>query len=171
MIDRTRVYDSFAKVLSYPNKDIGFRISDFGFVNLPQLEEFKQGVEHLTIEETEELYTRTFDINPVSSLEIGWHLYGEQYERGAFMVQMRQMLHKHFIEETSELPDHLTHVLLLLGRLEQKEADEFAAKYLLPSLEKILEGFKEVENPYKSALLALKSFVEHEHRQGVAIHE
>ncbi len=42
----------------------------------------------------EELYTRTFDLNPVCALEIGWHLFGEDYERGAFLVRMRDQLRR-----------------------------------------------------------------------------
>ena len=38
-------------------------------------------------EQIQELYTRTFDINPVCTLEIGWHIFGEDYARGALLVK------------------------------------------------------------------------------------
>ena len=43
----------------------------------------------MSVEDLQELYTRTFDWNPDTSLEIGWHLYGENYERGEFLVEVR----------------------------------------------------------------------------------
>ena len=186
MNERTKMCDWFAQMLSYPHLEQSQDGSRFGVggLSIPgsgftmydppitsHLQEFKKFVEHLTIEEMEELYTRTFDINPVANLEIGWHLYGEQYERGAFLVKMRGLLRTHHIEESAELPDHLTHVLCLLGKMEKAVADEFAAKYLLPALDKILEGFKEQSNPYEHVLRSLKSFIEHQHLAGVPSNE
>ncbi len=40
--------------------------------------------------EIEEMFTRTFEINPVCALEVGWHVYGEEYARGALMVRLRE---------------------------------------------------------------------------------
>jgi nitrate reductase delta subunit len=86
-----------------------------------QVEAYAAAIRPLTQEQREELYTRTFDINPVASLEIGWHLYGEQYERGAFLVRMRAMLRANDIREGTELPDYLPSVLRLLARLDADE--------------------------------------------------
>jgi nitrate reductase delta subunit len=41
--------------------------------------QFRDGIGGLSIEEMQELFTRTFDLNPVCTLEIGWQLYGEDY--------------------------------------------------------------------------------------------
>ena len=43
-------------------------------------------------EDVEELYSATFDSNDACALELGWHLYGEAYQRGVFLVEMRQRL-------------------------------------------------------------------------------
>ncbi len=82
----------------------------------------------------EELYTRTFDLNPSCALDIGWHLYGEQYERGRFLVRCRDLLRELEIEEDGELPDHLSSLLSALGRLPEELAAPFAARFLLPAL-------------------------------------
>ena len=39
--------------------------------------------------ELEELYAATFDSSDDCALEVGWHLYGEAYQRGVFLVEMR----------------------------------------------------------------------------------
>jgi nitrate reductase molybdenum cofactor assembly chaperone len=98
----------------------------------------------------QEAFIQAFDMNPNATLEIGWHLFGEQYERGEFLVDLRGRLRAAEIPETGELPDHLLHVLPLLERLEPEDARRFAEKFLLPALEKIEAGL-----PAESVFAAL----------------
>lgn len=120
---------------------------------------FRDAVGPLSPEAREELYTRTFDINPVCSLEIGWQLFGEEYHRGALLVRLRGELRRHGIEESTELPDHLTHVLSLLDRMDGGEAQSFAECCVIPALDKMLVAFEEQENPYGDVLLAVGLFL------------
>ena len=90
-------------------------------------------------------------------LEVGWHLYGEDYHRGAFLVRMRGLLREHGVPEETELPDHLTHVLPVLGRLDDARAEALARGYVLPALVKMLDGFGEKRNPYRQLRLSLKT--------------
>jgi len=85
----------------------------------------------------QEFYVQTFEFNPACTLEIGWHLFGENYERGEFLVRMREQLRRHKIAESTELPDHLTHVLLLIACMEHDEAAQLAGEFILPALAKI----------------------------------
>ncbi|TAK57774.1 MAG: nitrate reductase molybdenum cofactor assembly chaperone [Bacteroidetes bacterium] len=180
MMEEPRYYTMFSKLFAYPEE--GYReamreagnaltVPDCGLVqSKEQLDAFLQKTNELTLDDFEELYTRTFDINPVANLEIGWHLWGEAYERGAFLVNMRTLLKQHGITESSELPDHLTHVLAALGKMERNEAQEFTATFLKKALDKIVEGFKEKENPYEHLLLALQQIVMYHHQQGENAH-
>jgi nitrate reductase delta subunit len=120
-------------------------------------------VGELSVEQAQEMFTRTFDINPVCTLEIGWHIYGEDYARGAFLVKMREQLREWNLRESQELPDHLTHVLALLGRLEGEAADQLAARYVLPALDKMLDGMKDSDSPYKEVLRAVSQVVGQDH--------
>lgn len=162
-------YKHFAKLLAYPSADYADLVLDLAAHSSDKdISIFAAETSALSREEFEELYTRTFDINPISSLEIGWHLYGETYERGSFLVKMRQLLKSLEIPESTELPDHLSHVLLALDTLgESNEADELANQYVAPALAKILEGFKEKNNPYEHLLLALQNSIRERHTHGV----
>ncbi len=164
------ILDEFAVLLSYPKADYKERIARcLRLIENSQWEndelrhqlsscllKFQQKVAALPVEEVEELFTRTFDINPVCSLELGWHLFGETYERGAFMVQMRDLLRRSAVEESSELPDHLSHALLALGRMNEEEAASFVQSRLLRALDKMLEGFNEQDNPYEHIVKAVR---------------
>ena len=107
----------------------------------------------------EELFTHTFDNNPLCSLEVGWQLFGEQYERGTFLVRMRQELRRLGLPESTELPDHLIHVLMILGRMEPERADDFATACVIPAVERMYAGLAGKDNPYAHALAAVRAFL------------
>lgn len=165
------LYDTLAACIAYPERDVRAAAveciaalektgqngaADAGLPDaeslaraIGALKAFIAGVCCLSRTDMEELYTRTFDINPVCSLEIGWHLYGENYDRGAFLVTMRELLRMHSVPESSELPDHLTHALRVLGRMSENERRRFAARSIAPALEKMLDGIPREGNPYR----------------------
>jgi nitrate reductase delta subunit len=169
MTEFTEVCDSLAGILTYPAADYAERLQrcksavdalgpDRGEI-LQKINRFIDATKDSSTGEMEELYTRTFDINPVSSLEVGWHLHGETYERGAFLVTMRDLLRRCSIEESTELPDHLTHVLQAVGRMDPLEASEFISKNVLKAVNKMLEGFADQSNPYENILLSVKELL------------
>ncbi len=90
------------------------------------LADFDASVRDRSQDELEELFTRTFDFSPGNALEIGWHLFGDDYNRGALLVRLRDELVRHDIPEAWELPDHLMYVLPLVDRMIPEEASRFA---------------------------------------------
>ncbi|HEX7344619.1 MAG TPA: nitrate reductase molybdenum cofactor assembly chaperone [bacterium] len=171
MADRVELYDQLAALLAYPDgryREKLERCQKSLEARQPEaaefLSQFATAVETLSAIEMEELFVGTFDFNATCALEVGWHLYGEDYQRGAFLVEMRAELRRLAVPESSELPDHLTHVLMVLGRLEPDEANDLAVNYFIPALTKILDGFKEKGNPYEYLLKAISSTLEKNHQ-------
>ena len=156
MVARSERYDLLARLLDYPEQG-GYPEA----VSL--LRPLYERVSRMSREETQELYTRTFDINAVCTLEVGWHIYGEDYARGALLVKMREQLRAMNVPESVELPDHLTHMLRVLGRLGGTEADEMASHYLLPGLIKMLAGMAEGEHPYQALIEAISCVIRSDH--------
>ena len=167
MTDRTHLYDLLARLLSYPAEDYPLAVQEcqdllrreFPEAPLP-LERFAPHVASASLEELEELFTRTFDLNPVCCLEVGWQLYGEDYNRGSFMVKMRQEIRAHGIRETIELPDHLANVLPLVARMDPEQSGTLCASSLLPAVKKMQEGIKGKDNPYEEVLEAVRKLIE-----------
>lgn len=169
MEERGQMLDSLSGLFEYPSTDFSERVaacralvdrrsSGRGDAIAP-LEERTRGMSR---GEVEEMFTRTFEINPVCALEIGWHIYGEDYARGALLVRLRQELRAHDVREIAELPDHLTHVLKLLGRLEDSLADDLAGRYVLPALRKMIEAVVETDCPYTGLLEMTRDVVDDE---------
>jgi nitrate reductase delta subunit len=153
------LYERLAALFNYPADGYGLNaVDDLEASDGESAEataafrEFRAGIARLSTEELQELFTRTFDLNPMCTLEIGWQLYGEDYQRGEFLVKMRQQLREYDLPESGELPDHLSHALMLLGKLDAEEAAEFASCYLLPALDKMRSGWKENRNAFAALL-------------------
>jgi nitrate reductase delta subunit len=149
VIEATKLHELLASLVSYPEAGCHARVaecraalSELQPEAVPLMTKFAQAIAPMSLEDVQELFTRTFDLNPVCSLEIGWHLFGENYDRGALMVKMRQELRRYGIAESEELPDHLHHCLKLLGRMEPERAQEFAGACVLPAMEKMLAAFQ-----------------------------
>ena len=85
-----RVLERIGLLLAYPRGDYGDRL-EFCRTTLPLgdveadalVGSFVRQIQSLPLEKVQELYTHTFELNPVCALEVGWQLYGEEYARGA----------------------------------------------------------------------------------------
>jgi len=166
-MDRIETYGALAALFEYPGEDYPARLaqceqsvrsaeSDAAAL----LGQFAEATAGLTTEALQELFTQSFDLNPACVLDLGWHLFGEQYERGEFLVKMRGLLRRAGVQESQELPDHLTHVLRLLGRMEPEEVEEFAAACVFPALDKARAGLGDAGNPFALLLDATIRWLE-----------
>lgn len=142
-------FDRLARLFVYPDDSYAAHCRAAG---LNDLASFAAG---LSIGDLQERFISTFDWNPATALEIGWHLYGEDYARGSFMARVRADLRRHRIAESTELPDHLTHILALLGRMNPCERQEFSRDYVSPAVAKLLATLDEKKNPFASAMRAV----------------
>ncbi len=160
-------FDALAGVLSYPDdgylkrvRGCAAAVEGLSGKAAAGVASFASQVADLNRDELDELYTRTFDLNPACTLDLGWHLYGEAYERGRLLVTLRGLLRAHGIVETGELPDHLAHVLPLLGRMESEQASELARNTVVPALETMCKALGPTDNPYGHVLAAARALVD-----------
>lgn len=163
-IDRDSPLDRLAALLRYPAQDLPAlaetcraELAEGHLEAARRIGEFADRMAALLPEGREELYTYSFDLNPACALEVGWHLWGEAYERGAFLVRMRELMLRTGVAEETELPDHLTSLLPALARLAPGEAADLAAKAVLPALDKMLAGMRGKDNPYELVLRAIQA--------------
>ena len=120
-----------------------------------EIEAFAASLEDLSLGQLQELYTAAFDLSPVCPLDLGWHLFGEQYERGAFLVRMRDALDAHGIAESTELPDHLSYVLQLAGCV-PPSAMPLASEQLDAALAKMTAALDAAGSPFRHLISAIQ---------------
>lgn len=123
------------------------------------LRQFAADMDGQSVEAMQERFTGAFDFDPKCSLDIGWHLFGENYDRGDFLVRMRETLATHGVDEGVDLPDHLPHVLLALSRMDRSAAADLAGTFVVPALEKILAGLDGQQSPFEHVIRAAHSLV------------
>ncbi|MBK5290777.1 MAG: molecular chaperone TorD family protein [Acidobacteriia bacterium] len=170
MTNHSILYDTLAGLLAYPGSGYGKTLhfcrsamSAMDVEAAARLNELSARIDPLSTEQLQELYVQTFELNPVCSLEAGWHLFGENYDRGEFLVLMRQQLRRHGLTESAELPDHLTHILPVIGRMEAREAAQFYESFLGKALSKMMEGIQGKDNPFELLVGAIAGMLEHQH--------
>lgn len=162
-----RVLGALARLFCYPTEET-VQAAELLFVLLQEespeasrsASEFGAYLEPRHVHDLEENYSRTFDINPACALEIGWHLFGEEYARGLFLVRLRGEMQLRGLEESAELPDHITHVLGVVAEMDHDEAQRFVQACVLPAVDKMLEKLDEAESPYRHVAQCLTLVLE-----------
>lgn len=101
----------------------------------------------------QEAYVQAFDLDPACSLEVGWHLYGDRPERGAFMVMLRERLADAGVAEEGYLPDYLPTLLRLIGRQDARLGAALA-DLVAPAASRVLERLRGQQNPFADPLEA-----------------
>lgn len=111
-------------LLDYPDERFGERLDSLATVlrNLPPSaarEQLLAGVEGLVDMDpivVQEEYTRLFDFNPGTTLELTYHKWGDEKDRGAALAELQRIYEEAgWQPATRELPDCLPRVLEFLA--------------------------------------------------------
>ncbi|MFN7943020.1 MAG: hypothetical protein U0X73_15625 [Thermoanaerobaculia bacterium] len=98
--------------------------------------------EPLELDEIQELFTRSFDVQAITTLSVGYVLFGDDYKRGELLVNLGRELRGVGVDGGTELPDHLPNVLRLMARWRDEAlAAEFASAILHPGLSRMIAEF------------------------------
>lgn len=150
------LYDALADLLEYPDEDWGARLNRCEHrvsAEHPDLVEeflaFCHEVASLSVTALQELYTHTFDLNPTCALEIGYHIFGENYKRGVLLARLRETESPYALGQDRQLPDYLPVLLRLVVRLEDRELrDALIREIMIPAVNKMARALGESGNPY-----------------------
>jgi nitrate reductase delta subunit len=165
-----RLFTLLAGILEYPNRDLaGLARECEGLAKTAGLpaepfDRFARFLEHTPVERQEELYTAAFDMSASCCPFVGYHLFGDGYQRSAFMLELRKRYDEWSFSAGRELPDHLAVMLRFLavcGSAEEREV--IIREAILPALERMLDPEKHPDaaadspgvSPYRQVLGAL----------------
>lgn len=154
-----------ALALRYPTVD-AMDVLETSVDALPQgraereMRRFMKDVNSMPLSKLEELYTATFDLSPVVVPYVGHLAYGDSYERGTFMADLKGAMRSADVDPGSELPDHLDPILRYLATTD--EPIDSLQPILVPAITKMEKGLKKAnsKNPYLHVLTAARIVAE-----------
>ncbi len=162
MVPTFKILPRYADLLDYPAETLPAQAASVAdelkwqpTIWLDLLEAFALEVQLTPMGELEEMYTRTFDLNPSCTLELGWHLFGETYKRGSFLANLRETLRAHEVSEGVGLPDNLPTLLRLLPKLRHDDAQDLVRDCILPAMDKLRGAMGEGAGPYSNLMESL----------------
>jgi len=152
-------YANFSLLFDYPDENYYETLKDVkkifstGYDDvLKELEKFEELVPK-NIYQLQEIYTKSFEVQAVTSLEIGYLLYGDDYTRGDVMVGLNQEHAAANNDCGEELSDHLANVLRLISKMKTKKTiDELVTLMVAPAVENMMKEFTPKNMEQKDAL-------------------
>jgi nitrate reductase delta subunit len=110
--------------------------------------------------ELEELFTRTFDLNPACAPFLSVHLWGdESFKRAILMTGLAETYARAGFERGSELPDHLAVVLRFAPRFAPEEWHDLATFCLPTPLVRMSAVLERLDHPYRHLVAALQEIL------------
>jgi nitrate reductase molybdenum cofactor assembly chaperone len=114
----------------------------------------------LSLGQQQEYYLRTFDVQAVCCLYIGYLLFGDDEKRARVLVNLQDEHRRTGVDCRGELADHLPNVLELLAKTPDNDfAEELGYIFLIPVVKFMLVRMKNIDNYYKICLEVLLDFL------------
>ena len=141
-------YSDVAELFDFPGTELaprGRALLDFLRENYPdaalEVEHFLDAIPERTLD-LQELHTRTFDVQSLTTLDIGYVLFGDDYKRGALLSNLTREHNEAENDCRGELADHLPNLLRLIPKLKDKDLlDELVREILVPALMLMIREF------------------------------
>lgn len=103
---------------------------------------FCELVNNISVDDIQELYTRTFEVQAVTTLDLGYLLFGDDYKRAELLVNLNREHNTIGNNCGHELADHLPNVIRLIAMIEDDELRmELLRKLIIPGLKKMISEF------------------------------
>ncbi len=162
MLD-TRTFDLIAEALEYPTEHTPALTNEAAenTSNPPladALGDLATWLDGRDLDEVREVYTRMFDLSPVCTMNVGYHVFGDTYARGALLAGLVTEMRGVGLDPGNELPDYLPNLLRLAGRLsDEEDIDLMIRNLIVPGLDRMDETLDSQSDPWGVILAALRS--------------
>jgi nitrate reductase assembly molybdenum cofactor insertion protein NarJ len=157
-------YTRLANIFDYPDEDFLLNIREINefFSECYPLaaREFESFADHmLDVDQLgqQELFIRSFDVQSLTTLDIGYILFGDDYKRGELLVNLNREHNNVNNECGTELADYLPNVLRLIPKIRDSIfLAEFIEKILVPALSYMIMAFEKNRVDEKEKFYAKK---------------
>jgi nitrate reductase assembly molybdenum cofactor insertion protein NarJ len=106
------------------------------------LQPFTDVISIVSKQELEDLYLRSFEVQSITTLDIGYVVFGDDYKRGELLVNLNKEHQNYNVDCGVELADNLANVLKLLNLIKDSELlNDLVNMIVAPALNKMIQGF------------------------------
>ncbi|NOR67558.1 MAG: hypothetical protein GQ528_09410 [Woeseiaceae bacterium] len=159
-----------ASLFEYPDADYPDRVGDIkDFLSgrysdaTAELDRFIELLPVDDLQKMQELFTRSFDVQAVTTLDVGYVLFGDDYKRGILLANLNRE-HRHAgIDTGTELADYIPNLLRLMAVIEDEEVlRDLAYAILAPALLEMIREFstERIQKRNKSYKKHYKTLIE-----------
>ncbi len=143
-------YNKISELFVFPQKDDYVdNVKDVQqYLNkmLPEVGEilkpFTKVISYVSKYELEDLYLRSFEVQSITTLDIGYVVFGDDYKRGELLVNLNKEHQNYGVNCGDELADNLSNILKLINVLEDyKLLNDLINKIVAPALTGMIQGF------------------------------
>lgn len=146
-------YRALAELFDYPRpgfQDRGQAAREFLAAHHPEaareVEEFFDLLPDNDLRKTQELFTRSFDVQAITTLDMGYVMFGEDYKRGELLANLNREHLESGNDCRGELADHLPNLLRLLAILGDEDdkrelVGELVGEIVAPALRQMIGEF------------------------------
>jgi nitrate reductase delta subunit len=140
---RAQVLGLFADILDYPAPGLAGKAAECAtLVGVAQpeaaalLQSFGRFAEENSLGKLQEVYSGFFDLNSICHPYVGYQLFGENYKRSVFLIELQKAYRAEGFEASaSDIPDRLSTLLRFVAHSKGGEdIDELLNRGLLPAL-------------------------------------
>lgn len=143
--NRPKVLGLFADILDYPAPGLADKTAEcVALVGAAQpqaailLKSFREFAEEHPLGKLQEVYSGFFDLNSICHPYVGYQLFGENYKRSVFLVELKKSYRAEGFEPSAEeIPDRLSTVLRFAAQSRSEDVEALLGKGLLPALERM----------------------------------
>jgi nitrate reductase molybdenum cofactor assembly chaperone len=142
-------YELLAPLFEYPSTGFPDRVLDIrDYLDAryadaaAELGRFIEFLPANDLEAMQELFTRSFDVQAATTLDIGYVLFGDDYKRGILLANLNREHRAANIDTGTELGDYIPNLLRLMAVIEDEEVlHDLAYAILGPALLEMIGEF------------------------------
>lgn len=154
-------YAILANLFKYPDDDFLLHLkecqdilNEFYPEAGKELQLFSDFMNSCSLDIKKELFTKTFDVQPICYLDLGYVMFGEDYKRGAFLLNMKVEQQKIDNDCGTDLPDNICNVLSLMT-ISKDDAfiEDLVWRIIIPCVKKMIAEFSSARIDMKIKVL------------------
>jgi len=142
-------YTALANLFEYPGEGFVEKVEEAQVLldkHFPEagklLSPFTSYMSGADLKTQQELFLRSFDVQAVTTLDLGYVMFGDDYKRGELLVGLNREHREVGNDCGVELSDHLPNVLRLLPKMKDAAiVEELVKRVIAPALRRMIRGF------------------------------